>query len=148
MNKSDIGVVAVMYAVCLTFMGLTLQFPPEAQTYPLCLEFGLLALITIFLVVNLAKARRQGIINDLPEVFSGFLRNQFFMVLAGCVVYLALMFAIGFYLSSGLFLAAIMAYLRVRHLHIAITVVALSAIIWAVFGKFLNVPLPLGALFD
>ena len=37
MKKSDLGVVAVLYGIVIWFTVMTLDFPPEAQTYPFCL---------------------------------------------------------------------------------------------------------------
>ena len=37
MKKTDIGVCAVMYGVCLFFLTMTLQLPKAAQIYPLCI---------------------------------------------------------------------------------------------------------------
>ena len=34
MKKTDIGVVAFIYAVCLLFLVMTLRLPSAAQTYP------------------------------------------------------------------------------------------------------------------
>ncbi len=37
MKKTDIGVVAFMYAICALFLVMTLELKPAAQTYPLFL---------------------------------------------------------------------------------------------------------------
>lgn len=37
MKKTDIGVVAFVYAVCALFLVMTLRLPAAAQTYPLSL---------------------------------------------------------------------------------------------------------------
>ena len=47
MKKTDIGVVAFMYAVCALFLVMTLQLPKAAQTYPLFIIALLAALTTI-----------------------------------------------------------------------------------------------------
>ena len=78
MKRSDIGVTALVYAFTLFFLYMTLELPPDAQTYPLCLITGLLVLNTCYLGRCLWQLRRRtGIRNDLPELFAGFQWGQF-----------------------------------------------------------------------
>lgn len=147
MKKSDIGVVVFIYAIVLLFYVMTLGFPPEVQIYPTCLIAGLALLNTLYLVISLKKSRKAGFINDFPEVFEGFLKNQFFMILIGCIIYLVLMYLIGFYLSSVIFLVSVLYMLRVSTTSIFLTVAVLGVIIYLVFSRFLHVPLPLGIVF-
>ena len=147
MNKSDIGVVAIIYAVCALFLYLTLEFPPAAQTYPLCLITALALLNTLYVAKMVHGLLRQGVINDLPEVFAGFQPRQFFLVAAGCVLYVAGVFALGFYLTSVIYLIVMLLLLKVSLKVTLITVVAMGALIYLVFSLFLKVPLPVGAVF-
>ncbi|MBQ9406274.1 MAG: tripartite tricarboxylate transporter TctB family protein [Desulfovibrio sp.] len=147
MQKSDIGVIGVIYAICLIFSILTLDLPEDAQTYPSCLLATLAGLNTLYLVRCLVRLRRSGLNDDLPQIFSGFLRGQFFTVLFSCIGYMILLHAIGFYLASAAYLAGVMLFLRVRTTHILITAGVLALLIYAVFTLFLKVPLPTGALF-
>ena len=48
MKKTDIGVVAFIYAVCALFLVMTLRLPAAAQTYPLFIIILLAALTNIF----------------------------------------------------------------------------------------------------
>ncbi len=148
MKRSDIGVTALVYAFTLFFLYMTLELPPDAQTYPLCLIAGLLILNTCYLVRCLWQLRRQaGIHNDLPDLFAGFQWKQFAFICLGCVGYMLLMHVAGFYIASICYLVGTLAFLRVPHWHIVLTVVVMAALIYAVFTLFLKVPLPVGLLF-
>ena len=147
MKYSDVGVVVVMYAVCAFFYAMTLDLPPEAQIYPLSLLAGLALLNTLFLAQKLLALGREGLGNDLPRVFDGFMSRQFFVVLACCVGYLVLMHLVGFYAAGVAYLVGVMLFLRVPRLHIGLTVGVMALLIYVVFTLFLKVPLPRGILF-
>lgn len=153
MNKSDIGTIGIIYAVCAVFLYMTLQLKAAAQIYPLCLIGGLALLNTLYLargLYRLAKARAaggEGIHGDLPEIFKDFLPGQFLFVVIACIVYLIMLFYLGFYLSSLIYLVVVMLFLRVKMLPLAITTVLLGLMIYGVFTLFLKVPLPKGFIF-
>lgn len=148
MKRSDIGVLVIVYAFTLFFLAMTLELPPDAQTYPLCLVGGLLILNTLYLGQCLWKARRStGILNDLPEVFAGFQWKQFGIVCLSSVLYMIVMELAGFYIASLLYLTGMLAYLGVPKRHVLLTVVVMAAMIYSVFSLFLKVPLPAGLLF-
>lgn len=150
MKRSDIGVTAIIYAFTFFFLYMTLELPPDAQTYPLCLIAGLLALNTLYLGRCLWKLRgsRAGLENDLPVVFEGFQWKQFGVLCLGCLVYMVLVQLLGFYIASVLYLVGTLAFLRVPPLHILLTVLVMGVMIYVVFTLFLKVPLPGGLLFD
>lgn len=176
MTRSDIGIVAIIYATCLLFLVMTLQLKAAAQIYPLCLIGGLAALNTLYLATRLwrlfvkdarqeiaaeaspdaaagssaadAKAEKPGLVNDLPGIFAGFLPGQFFFVLIASVAYLALMHYVGFYLAGLIYMVAVMQRLRVPPLHMGLTLAVLGLLIYSVFTLFLKVPLPRGVLFS
>lgn len=153
MTSSDIGVIAIMYAVCLLFFYMTLQLQAAAQIYPMCLIAGLALLNTLYLVrclLRLARARAAGsgsIVNDFKEIFSGFQSRQFIFVVTACIGYMFLLHWMGFYLAGAIYLIGVMIYLQVKPLHIIITAAFLGCLIYAVFSLFLKVPLPKGVLF-
>lgn len=147
MKRSDIGVTVIIYAFTLFFLVMTLDLPPDAQTYPLCLIGGLLVLNSLYLGRCLLKARGAGIVNDLPEVFAGFQWKQFGVVCLSCVAYMIVMELVGFYAASVLYLAGMLLYLGVPHRHVLLTIVVMAAMIYGVFSLFLRVPLPVGLLF-
>jgi magnesium-transporting ATPase (P-type) len=147
-KKSDVGVVVFVYAICLFFYIFLQELPPEAQTYPLCLISGLFILNTLFLVLNLIKLKKTGLENDLHSVFEGFLKSQFFTVLAACVIYIFGVFYIGFYITSIAYLILIMSFLKVPLKNSVLTVFVLGLVIYFVFTMFLKVPLPVGIVFE
>lgn len=156
MTRSDIGIVAIIYATCLLFLTMTLRLKAAAQVYPLCLIGGLALLNTLYLATRLWRlfGRAQdgdgaprALINDLPEIFANFLPGQFLFIVIASVAYLALMHFVGFYPAGLVYMLAVMWRLRVPPLHMGITLAVLGALIYAVFSLFLQVPLPRGILF-
>lgn len=155
MTRSDLGVIAIIYATCLLFFYMTLQLKAAAQIYPLCLIAGLAILDTLYLIrclIKLVRARQagaaSGVLNDLPTIFKGFLPRQFMFVLAACIAYMGLLYYLGFYLAGAIYLIGVMLYLKVKPLPMAITTISLGLLIYAVFTLFLKVPLPKGILFS
>lgn len=151
MKKSDICVISVIYAVALFFFVMTVQLPEAAQTYPLGLIIALAVLNTLYLaqcLVKAAAAGRKGIVNDFPEIFKELLPRQFAFVLGGCVLFLVLMYTVGYYIAGALYLIGTLLYFKVPPRWIAVTLVVLVALVYFAFTKFLNVPLPAGILFS
>lgn len=154
MTRSDLGVILMIYATCFFFLYMTLQLRAAAQIYPLCLIAGLAILNTLYFgkcFYKYLQAKREqglGILNDLPEIFSGFLPRQFFFVVCACIAYLALLNWLGFYLAGLIYLAGAMLWLQVKPLQIVITIIVLGLLVYGVFTLFLSVPLPKGYLFS
>jgi ABC-type polysaccharide/polyol phosphate export permease len=145
-KKTDIGVVAFMYAVCAIFLVMTLQLKKAAQGYPLFCIALLAGLTTIYLVQMIKKAKKEGVTSGLED-FADFLPKQFFPVLVMVIVYLVLMYFTGFYISTVIFMAACLLFLKVPKLQAVITVVAIVALVYCAFTLFLKVKLPVGLLF-
>lgn len=154
MTRSDIGVIFMIYATCLLFFYLTLQLKPAAQIYPLCLIGGLALLDTLYLLKRIweaLKAKRKNepsFVNDLQEIFKGFLPRQFFFVVTACIAYMFLLQWLGFYLAGLIYLAGVMAWLKIKPLQMGLTIILLGCLVYAVFTIFLKVPLPKGILFS
>ncbi len=148
MKKSDLGVVAVLYGIVIWFTVMTMDFPPEAQTYPLCLLAAIGLLTTLYLVLQIVRWKKTGQVeNDMAESFKGFLPVQFFVSFLLCLGYLVAMHFIGYYIASVTYLALGLLFLKVPVKHAGITIVLLMAVIYVVFSMFLRVPLPRGVLF-
>jgi len=148
MKKSDPAVVTIIYAICLFFFVMTLQLPAEAQTYPLCLIAGLFVLNSIYTArAALSWFRTHTVEDDVKESFGGFQLRQFLTCVGLGLLYMVLLWLIGFYISTVLYLVGTMLYLSVPKLHIAITTAVMLGVVYAVFTMFLKVPLPVGELF-
>ena len=148
MKRSDFPVVAIIYGITLAFLIATLQLPEAAQTYPLVLISALIFLNTLYLIRSFLNFRKtQRIENDMPVIFHGFLFKQFAGVFLWCVGYLVMMYFLGYYLSTILFLVGSLLFMRVNFIQIALTTVVMCVMVWAVFSQFLHVPLPVGAMF-
>lgn len=146
MEKTDIGVVTFMYAVCAFFLVMTLALPKKAQVYPLAIITLLAVLNTIYMVQMIVNARKHGVSSGL-ENFEGFLPGQFLPVLAMVVAYLILMYLAGFYLSSLVFMVVCTLFLKVKKPQIAVSTVVILLLVYFTFTRFLGVHLPQGMLF-
>ena len=71
MKKTDIGVVAFIYAVCALFLVMTLRLPAAAQTYPLFIIVLLAALTTLY-VAQMVRAAKKRVVTTGLEDFQVF----------------------------------------------------------------------------
>ena len=147
MKKTDIGVVAFIYAVCAFFYVYSFKLSASSKTYPMFTIALLFGLTTLYLVQMIIAARKFGVESGADEVFAGFKPMQFFVSLALTVVYFFMMKYIGFFTATIVFMIASLLYLRVRTVPMIITVVAMNLLIYLAFVKFLGVRLPSGLLF-
>lgn len=147
MQKTDIGVIAVMYAICALFFYMNSQLKPESQTYPNFTIGLLFGLTTLYLVQMLVKAKKNGVESGMDQVFDGFQAKQFFICFALVVIYLVMMYYIGFYVSTIAFMIVTLLYLRVPMKHLLISVVSVNLLCYLAFSLFLGVKMPTGLLF-
>ena len=147
MKKTDIGVCLVMYAVCGFFLYMTLQLPKAAQIYPLCVNALLAALTTLHVFNMIRSAIREGVTSGLED-FKEFLPSQFFVLLGMIIIYLAVMPYLGFYVSSIIFMTAILLFLRVKIWQIILAELAIFILVYCAFTLFLEVRLPSGSLWE
>ena len=146
MQKTDIGVIVVMYAICAYFYSMTVQLKEESQTYPTFTIALLFGLTTLYLVQMLFRAKKYGVESGKDKVFAGFKPLQFFVCVALVFAYLIMMKYFGFYISTVIFMFAVLLFLRVPILHTVIVVVAINALVYLAFTTFLGVKLPVGEL--
>lgn len=141
MKKSDIGVIGVIYAICLGFLYMTLQLPQSTQIYPLFILGVIFILATLYLITMIKGYREVGIISQAEE-FEGFIPKQFFVILGLIVLYIVILHFLGFYISTVLFMAVALLYLRVPYIHTILTIVVICLIVYFAFTQFLGVRLP------
>ena len=146
MKKTDIGVVAFMYAVCAVFYYFMTKLKPASQTYPRFTIILLFGLTTFYLVQMLVAAKKYGVESGVDKVFSGFQPAQFFVCLTATILYLVCIYFFGFYIATVLFMAVVLLYLRVSPLITAITIVVIVGLIYFAFQRFLGVKLPVGTV--
>lgn len=147
MKKTDIGVVGFMYAVCAFFYVYSFQLSEESKTYPRFTIILLFGLTTLYLINMIIAAKKFGVESGANEVFEGFLPVQFIVSIILTLVYFFMMKYLGFFVSTTLFMAAALLYLRVPLLHTAIAIVSIDLLIYVAFILFLGVKLPQGLLF-
>ena len=131
MQKTDIGVVVFMYAVCGFFYAYSSKLSDSSRTYPK-FTIALLFFLTSFYLVT---------------VFAGFKPVQFIVSVALILVYFVLMKYVGFFVSTTLFMLACLLFLRVPILATVISIVSIDLLIYLAFVLFLGVRLPAGILF-
>ncbi|MBQ3481717.1 MAG: tripartite tricarboxylate transporter TctB family protein [Oscillospiraceae bacterium] len=146
MKKTDIGVIVFMYLVCAYFYTQTIKFQADSQTYPMFTIALLFGLTTLYLLQMIVAAKKHGVESGVDTVFKDLQPKQLLVCLLGAIVYVVLMYFFGFYISTVIFMAAVLLYLRVPLLHSAIAIVAILALVYFAFGKFLGVRLPVGTV--
>ena len=146
MKMTDVGVVLFMYAVCGFFYYHMTKLKASSQTYPRFTILLLFGLTTLYLVTMLVNAKKYGVESGVDEVFAGFQAKQFFFCLAATILYLVCIHFFGFYISTVLFMAAVLLFLKVPPLYTVITIVVIVGLIYFAFQRFLGVKLPVGTV--
>ena len=146
MKKTDIGVVLFMYIVCAVFYANMLNLKSSSQTYPRFTIILLFGLTTLYLVQMIVAAKKHGVESGVQEVFKDFQPKQFFVCLIATILYLVCIYFFGFYISTVIFMAVVLLYLKVPPVAAAISVVVIIALIYFAFQKFLGVKLPTGTV--
>ena len=146
MRKTDFGVVAFMYLVCAYFYSQTVTFKADSQTYPKFTIVLLFGLTTLYLLQMIVAAKKHGVESGVDKVFKDVQAKQLLICLGGAIAYVVLMYFFGFYISTVIFMAAILLYLKVPYLHTVVAIVAIIALVYFAFGKFLGVRLPVGTV--
>ncbi len=147
MKKTDIGVVAFMYAVCAFFYVYSFDLSEESKSYPIFTIALLFGLTTLYLIQMIISARKFGVESGVDTVFAGFKPLQFGLALALTVVYFLIIKFLGFFTATIIFMVASFIYLKVPKLHALIATVAMNLLIYLAFVQFLGVRLPKGLLF-
>ena len=147
MKKSDIILIAAVYAITAFFFVMVLQYPSDVRIYPIFIMVVLAVLTTMHLIKCLIQfAREKRIENDMPLLFEHFKAKQFFIVFAMLFAYVILINVLGFYISSLLFIAGTLVFFKIKPLYIVLTTVVFLVLIYGGFSTFLHVPLPRGLL--
>lgn len=146
MKKTDIGVVAFMYAVCAFFYVYSFDLSESSKSYPLFTIALLFGLTTLYLVQMIIAGRKFGVESGVDKVFAGFKPLQFTLALVLTIVYFFLIKYLGFFTATTLFMIASFVYLKVPVLHSVIALVAMNLLIYLAFVQFLGVRLPAGLL--
>lgn len=146
MKKTDLGVVGIIYAICIGFLYMILQLPRSTQIYPLFITGIIFVLTSLYLSKMIIGYKNVGIISS-SEDFESFIPKQFFAIISFIVLYLIMLNFLGFYISTILFMLATLFYLKVPYLHSFITVIIVCMIVYLAFSRFLGVKLPELTLF-
>ena len=147
MKKTDIGVVAFMYAVCAFFYAYSSKLTAESKTYPMFTITLLFALTTLYLIQMIISARKFGVESGADEVFAGFKPVQFIVSIVLTLVYFLMIKYLGFFSATIIFMFASLLYLKVHIVPAVISVLVMNLLIYFAFVRFLGVKLPSGLLF-
>ena len=147
MKKTDIGVVAFMYAVCAFFYAYSYKLTEESKTYPMFTIALLFALTTLYLIQMIISARKFGVESGADEVFAGFKPVQFIVSIVLTLVYFLMIKYLGFFSATIIFMFASLLYLKVHIVPAVISVLVMNLLIYFAFVRFLGVKLPSGLLF-
>lgn len=146
MKKTDIGVVAFMYAVCAFFYVYSFDLSESSKSYPIFTIVLLFGLTTLYLVQMILTAKKYGVESGTDSVFAGFLPKQFILSVVLTLAYVFLVDVLGFFTATTLFMIASFVYLKVPVLHSVIALVSMDLLIYLAFVLFLGVRLPAGIL--
>lgn len=146
MKKTDIGVVAFMYAVCAFFYVYSFDLSESSKSYPLFTIALLFALTTLYLVQMILAAKKHGVESGADSAFAGFKPKQFILSVVLTLAYVFLVDVLGFFTATTLFMIASFVYLKVPVLHSVIALVSMDLLIYLAFVLFLGVRLPAGIL--
>ena len=147
MKKTDIGVVAFMYAVCAFFYAYSSKLTAESKTYPMFTIALLFALTTLYLIQMIISARKFGVESGADEVFAGFMPVQFIVSIVLTLVYFLMIKYLGFFSATIIFMFASLLYLKVHIVPAVISVLVMNLLTYFAFVRFLGVKLPSGLLF-
>ena len=105
MKKSDILICSFMYLFSFFFLYFTMDFPVKARSYPYFV-IGLLIILTTVRVSHMVRdyRREHKVINDMGEVFDGFLPRQFRVMFSAFILFFILMYFLGFYIAAFMYL--------------------------------------------
>ena len=106
----------------------------------------LLGLTTLYVAQMVIGAKKKGVESGMED-FKDFLPKQFFPVLAMIIVYLVLMYFVGFYISTALFMVVSLLFLKVKKWQILLSTAVILVLVYCAFTLFLGVKLPMGILF-
>ena len=135
-----------MYAVCGFFYYHMTKLKASSQTYPRFTIFLLFGLTTLYLIQMLVAAKKHGVESGVDKVFKDFEPKQFFVCLCATILYLVCIYFFGFYISTVVFMLAVLLFLKVPPLYSAITIIVIVGLIYLAFQKFLGVKLPVGTV--
>ncbi len=138
-----------MYLFSFFFLYLTMDFPIQARHYPYFVIGLLLVLTTVRMSHMFRDYRREHkIIDDTDEVFEGFLPKQFWVMFAAFILFFLLMYFLGFYVASLIYLFVCLRYFKIPLKYILLVLICMVVLIYGTFDVFLNVPLPKGIILE
>lgn len=142
MKKLELLLGVILVLVSGIFYYMTFQLPEKSQIYPLFVITLLLILTLIHIVLTLKKEEDP----NAKTGFEGFIPGQFFVVLIGSGLYVALINILGYFTSTVIYIISILIALRTDAKKSILISAGVTIGIYLVFKRILRVPLPTGFL--
>jgi len=127
---------------------MNMQLPEDARIYPRLMIIILASLSTLYLIKLIFTAKKEGVTNGFAELFKGFLPRQFFPALGMTLGFLVLLYLIGFYPATAVFMICVLAFLKIKPVTIAITTASIMLLVFVTFNVILKVSLISGLIPD
>lgn len=141
MKKLDLTLGYILLAICGFFLIMTIQLPPDARIYPMFIIFLLAGLTILHLFLTYRKNSQEE-----SKVFDNIVYPQLIFVTVASAIYVAIMGIVGYIVSTVIYVAAILIGLKENRVASIIISVVFTLIVYGLFRKILNVPLPKGFL--
>ena len=140
----------VMAVVSLSLLALTASYPERSGIFPKFILYILIATSSAQLIIELVKARKAvGDVGTPPKERIRRENLKLWSTIAGLIVYVWLIYFIGFGLSTLLFVAALSRVLGVKKWMNSILLAAATfAFIYLIFSSIFSIPLPKGSLIE
>lgn len=142
-----IRIAAALYIVFSFYVGMqALEFPAGGGTFPLFAETCAILISGILIAGSFRSSARQE--NDRIDFRMTYSRAKPLLLLGLSILYVLVIFELGYFTSTLLFLFLASWMIGIRNLKtIAITAAVLIPAMYAFFIVFLQAPLPKGILF-
>ncbi|MDH3230147.1 MAG: tripartite tricarboxylate transporter TctB family protein [Alphaproteobacteria bacterium] len=142
-----IRIAAAVYIVSSFYLGMqALEFPAGGGTFPLFAQTCAVLISGILIVGSFRSGAREA--NDRIDFRLTYARAKPLLLLAVSVLYVLVIFELGYFVSTFLFLFLASWLIGIRDLKtVTITAVILIPVMYGFFVVFLQAPLPKGILF-
>ncbi len=144
MKKFDYILGGILLAFNAIVYYMTSKLPDAARIYPNFVN----TILLILLLVHMIQTNRRKTDDEAKEStpFKNILWNQFFLVLISSGAYILLIDIIGYLTSTILYILTVLIGLKVnKKVSVSIGVI-FSIVVYLLFSRALNVPLPKGLL--
>jgi putative tricarboxylic transport membrane protein len=155
MIKMNYLLVVITYAVCAIFYYKTLDIVAPADVYPRMLLLFMFILATLLLIFTVRVSRlvkeNEDKVKEIEYPWANINNKRVWVAILVTAAYLVCMVFIGFYVTTFLYMVALMFWYSDNHdaktfLQIVLASAVITVIVYVAFWTFLQVPTPTGLL--